>query len=306
MTASPYRNYLGPQSATVETEEDYPSTGGKVERRILTVNDAHKLLRKNIGNRSVSDAHVDRLSSEVVHRWKYNADPIRVAIGGRLLDGQHRLYAVIATNTPIDTAIITDLPEEVMMSIDTGRKRTISDYLTFKEHNRPLLIGAACRLVFNYLSGKSLSVPTSPGAVEEFISERPRILRLIEPASDVRGICPVPSLIAILFLATEDPRYDLKVLEFIDGLASGANMEEGDPRIALARTYASIKAKKGYRLSETISFSLTAKGWNAFALERQTSRFNITGLSGDVGKTIVPDVVGGPPRGAGLSSLIRK
>jgi hypothetical protein len=60
--------------------------------------------------------------------FKSNAGiPIAISKNGILLNGQHRLYAIIGYGKPIFMHVVTDLDDEDFSNFDNGRPRNISD-----------------------------------------------------------------------------------------------------------------------------------------------------------------------------------
>lgn len=65
-------------------------------------------------------------------RWKENGETIKFDSEGRLIDGQHRLAAVVRANTPIQFFVVRGLDNSVMDTIDYGVKRSIENALQFQ------------------------------------------------------------------------------------------------------------------------------------------------------------------------------
>ncbi|RLG28240.1 hypothetical protein DRO03_10285 [Methanosarcinales archaeon] len=91
---------------------------------MITVNGKHKVnaeLAKelldtwdNSLNRQVISSKVDKYATDMLTgAWHYNGDSIRVTTSGKLVDGQHRLMAIMVNDTPQDLYFILDLEEEV-------------------------------------------------------------------------------------------------------------------------------------------------------------------------------------------------
>ena len=74
---------------------------------------AARWLKNNGKNRSLSIAHVKRLAASMAAgRWSLNGQTISFDDQGRLLDGQHRLSAVVMSGVTVDMAIATDVIDE--------------------------------------------------------------------------------------------------------------------------------------------------------------------------------------------------
>lgn len=115
-------------------------------RVTITPEKAQELLNKNDSNRPMNKAHARKFASDMTEGlWKYNGDPIRLSADGNLLDGQHRLQACVYAGIPFETEIIEDLPQEVMVTIDTGRRRSAADALHFMTGGSAVQIAASSR-----------------------------------------------------------------------------------------------------------------------------------------------------------------
>lgn len=102
-----------------------------IETRVISPEYAAFLLAGNTRNRPVSKNNVDFLALEMTEgRFKYNGDTIRIDTNMCLIDGQHRLHAIVKSATSQQMTIISGLEPEVFTTIDQGRKRTIGDILS--------------------------------------------------------------------------------------------------------------------------------------------------------------------------------
>jgi len=94
---------------------------------------AKDLLVGNTGNRKVRDQHVKNLARAIsLGRWVKNPSPIVKTESGKLLDGQHRLHAVLMSGEPIRSAIVTvpdHAAEEIFQVLDQGTPRNVADAL---------------------------------------------------------------------------------------------------------------------------------------------------------------------------------
>ena len=111
---------------------------------------AEKLLASNSSNRRVSKELVDFLAREITEgRWVVNGDTIRTSKDGTLLDGQHRLLAVIKSGVTIDSYMVKGLNQSCFSTIDTGKQRNPSDVLSingFKNSHNYAALGKAILL----------------------------------------------------------------------------------------------------------------------------------------------------------------
>lgn len=97
----------------------------------ITPADAMALLEMNGTNRPLNEQHVKRIARQISDgKWKFNGDTIKIATTKNILDGQHRLWAIIEAKTAIETIVVRDIEEDAFATIDTLRKpRSGSDIL---------------------------------------------------------------------------------------------------------------------------------------------------------------------------------
>lgn len=88
------------------------------------------ILAHNTGNRRVRKAVVDSMASDMVAGlWKLTHQGIAIAHDGRLLDGQHRLHAVIKSGARIATMVFRGCDPDAFDVMDRGIRRTLPDVL---------------------------------------------------------------------------------------------------------------------------------------------------------------------------------
>jgi len=84
----------------------------------------------NTSNRKVSEPHVQRLARDMASgEWKLTHEGIAFDPSGILIDGQHRLWAVVMSETPVEMHVWRSVTREALMAIDCGRARTLGDML---------------------------------------------------------------------------------------------------------------------------------------------------------------------------------
>jgi hypothetical protein len=70
----------------------------KVQVQNIGPSEASALLARNVSNRPLRPRYIESLARQMLDGyWQLVGDPIRVADNGRLLDGQHRLHAILAS-----------------------------------------------------------------------------------------------------------------------------------------------------------------------------------------------------------------
>jgi hypothetical protein len=104
---------------------------------IVTPELALKWLTNNVRNRTVSDDVVRAYARDMVNgEWVYTHQGLAFNDKDELIDGQHRLQAVILANIEVRMMVTFGLPSEIegremttMDAVDRGRTRSVADQL---------------------------------------------------------------------------------------------------------------------------------------------------------------------------------
>lgn len=100
-----------------------------IGREIITPEIAEAYLKANTENRKLRKSTVKRYAQDMSEgRWKEGTtETIKISPTGRILDGQHRLHAVVESGTKHIFWIAKGVSEEVFDVIDTGAVRNAPD-----------------------------------------------------------------------------------------------------------------------------------------------------------------------------------
>jgi hypothetical protein len=104
----------------------------EIKRQLITPSIAKEYLERNVSNRRVNDSRLLSYVKDMINgKWKEGtAEPIKVSKTGRILDGQHRLLAIVKSNRSIFFHVATNLDDSVFDVLDTGKSRNASDCFT--------------------------------------------------------------------------------------------------------------------------------------------------------------------------------
>ncbi len=106
--------------------------------------------RDDWNNRPLNAQAVTRYARDMSRsEWYLNGEPL-IFNGTKLLDGQHRLAAVVAAGIPVKFAVIDNVDQDAFLTIDTGRKRTVSDTLVIAGEQNTAHMGATLQ-IFHHL-----------------------------------------------------------------------------------------------------------------------------------------------------------
>lgn len=96
---------------------------------LITPDMAEKYLQNMRSNRNRSSARVNAYARDMARgAWQENGGAIIFNESGQLVDGQHRLAAIVKSRHPQEMVVITDVADDVCL-FDRGRSRSTSDTL---------------------------------------------------------------------------------------------------------------------------------------------------------------------------------
>lgn len=275
----------------------------KAKIETVSVDMASLWLGKMAANRSCRQAVVNCYLADMKKgNWHHQGDPIRFNVDGQLIDGQHRLRALILYGKPLEFLIVRGVPVEAMSTIDAGVKRSAADQFTILGHSHASMRAATLRLLMSYrLSGgqsiqKSIAELDSrgkktlrrPPTTDELLAEMKHWPSLDEsfkwaqPAKAMKGIGP-SMFVALhyLFAQKDENAAD----EFMAGLLEGVNLPKSSPILALRKNLLN-GLLKGVRFTTLEIGTRCIMAWNAYRERRQMSIIKVVKTKGGMNKRL--------------------
>lgn len=106
--------------------------------------EARKMLARNDGNRKIRRGRVKRYARALREgRWLPTGDAICFGVDGKLLNGQHRLLAVVESGVEIFSIVAFGLPPESFKVMDRGATRDPGDLAHIAGFPKPVAKRAA-------------------------------------------------------------------------------------------------------------------------------------------------------------------
>lgn len=97
---------------------------------IINPSKAKEYLANRATNRKVVEGDVHKYAQDMsANKWERNPQPIMFDTDGKLIDGQHRMLAVVESNTEQLFYVMRNVDTSVMLSVDSGRSRNDADAL---------------------------------------------------------------------------------------------------------------------------------------------------------------------------------
>lgn len=217
----------------------------KTTTETITPEIAAKWLHPSINrdNRTVRDSHVDYLAREIVDgKWQVTHQGIAFSKDGRLIDGQHRLNAIVRAGIPVKCMVTTGLDDSAYKVVDCGSMRVVADRIHLVNNaNQNHVI---CSAITAYLRAVQRSAGRmAVSAVEdEFLSKADSWqwvgAELSSVASKMRLAAVLGSFAVYHFMNAD------KAGEFLSGYLSGSNLSETSPILRLRNKALGVEGVK--------------------------------------------------------------
>jgi hypothetical protein len=172
---------------------------------------AKEMLATSAGNRSISEVRVDGYAEAILNGdWKGWAAPIQVNTRGQLINGHHRLHAVIVANQAIEQCVARNLPDDTIEAIDLGRARTLADVLSMPTKHyvaNGVALAALINSLHTLLDGqRAMLTPATVTRYREAVGEQyiTAGLRWYARLKRSRTHNPCPTAAALLLLYRTD------------------------------------------------------------------------------------------------------
>lgn len=228
---------------------------------------AEAMLARNGINRRIREDHVKKLAhSMAAGHWRINGEMIRFADDQTLIDGQHRLLAVIRSGVTIETFAFFGLDPKIMLTLDIGRSRTAADFLGMRGYKMPVLLSSTATLVLRYEhQNRMADIRFDVPEIIDCVERHEKMTYIVQYNGGYLRNLP-PSAMTMIYTLTEQPPD--KVRAFYTRVFKGIHIgDETDPCYRLRWRIMESK-DKATRLHRDTRVHLCAKAWNAFVREQ--------------------------------------
>ncbi len=241
-----------------------------ISTKVVTITPAkaREILKRNTVNRPLIRNHINELAEAIkANEWQLNGETIKISSCNTLLDGQHRLSAVVKTGSSIKTLVTTGLDLDSFHTINTGaRVRTASDVLAIRGEKNHLTLAAGIRIFSCWESNPS--APQLKGyrvrssEIESVLKRHPEIRRFVAYKAQWMDKILTRSVVcslAYIFHGIDWKRSDA----FFEGLAMGTGYAKSSSIHLLREILLENKSSRA-KLSREDIIALVIKAWNAY------------------------------------------
>lgn len=228
---------------------------------------AEEWLGKNTHNRNIRQASVTAYARDMTAgHWHVTAEPVKFTSDGTLLDGQHRLLAVVSAGVPVEMFVAKGVAADAQRVMDTGAKRSPGDMLKLDGYANHSALAAAARFAMTYQSGlesRNQGMAPTNSEISEFVTANPDLVSAVATVTYYRNTIDIPtSVTAVAWWRLV--QLDAEACEtFFSSIATSATKGTGDPRSTLISRLQSSR-RNGERLPQTAQLSMVFRVWNAW------------------------------------------
>lgn len=243
------------------------STEGEVTHRVVSITPemAIEALGQNTANRKMMPRHTTFLANEIrCGRWILTGDSIKFASTGELIDGQHRLHAIIEAATPVESVVVTGLEPLAKEAIDGGHPRKVGENLHIFAIPNGNAVAAVVPAIVNYLEGRnpfSYRGHHRMGTKEtlEQLAKHPQIVSSVTESLTLRRVLlqSVGGFCHFIFSAI-DP---VLTEDWRSAMQHGSGLKEGDPWHTLRERLLAERATKR-KLPREYLAAFCVQAWN--------------------------------------------
>ena len=204
---------------------------------------AGELLEANTANRPLSRSVV-RSFAEAMRRgdWLITHQGIAFDSNGVLVDGQHRLAAIVEADVPIEVTVFTDVEPGTFDVLDTGKRRNAADVLAIEGEKSTTMLAAMVRTVWLYenrpegtWSGGKTGVTNHQ--IVQTLTQYPKLRDCVPLGERIAaGTGMIKSAAGAASFLTENANPGADLTDWYDGIVDGAGLAKADPRLLFRKT----------------------------------------------------------------------
>lgn len=241
-------------------------------------------------NRNLSDRNVNRIARDIkAGKWIFDGNPIRFDNNGNILDGQHRLWAIVMAEKEVESLVVRGLEEGAVHTIDTGKSRNNADVLHFAGYKSTSALAALARLAIGYRRNKgdmwkwaqdNSHARLSTQEILDEVEKNQVLVTILQHAQKLSFTKKLlgPATTAFAYYVLQKNCEDSYAGEyFFDAFERGINLREDDAILLLRNVLAIredvlVARKQGGNKATAYKLALLIKAWNAYREKKPVKR----------------------------------
>lgn len=223
--------------------------------------------------------------------WQMNGEAVKFNISGHLVDGQHRLTALVDADVTLPMLVVWNVPDEAQATMDAGAKRSLADQLHLEGVSATTQTAAVIRLSMAWTDGIR-GTRTKPPAYNhaillQHLQQNPGLVQSatlgrIYASRMPSGMGATAVGFAVYLLA----QIDREAMDtFMMSLADGHGLEKDSPILALRNRLIRTKIVGN---TPFFQLSILLRAWNAWRENKTLTKFVLDAREGSLDRIVEP------------------
>lgn len=222
-------------------------------------------LKNRHTNRSMHLSQLNKLKRALEReRWEINGETIIFDEWGRLIEGQHRLQAVVDTQKTIWSLVVTGIDKERFKTMGQGAKRTTGDILSIRGQRNARNLAAALRWIWRYEQTPTQMLNPHPNITDDELADtldtHATLVESVKYGTHMtRGVLAPGLATALHYLFAK--QHAGRANSFFLGLAKGVQLPEENP-VYVLREYFLKRASTKHIMRDELKAPMVILTWN--------------------------------------------
>lgn len=247
----------------------------KVDFELVTPEMAAAYLATTVRNRKSVQAVVDQFAESITLRlWGVNPQPAIIDSNDCLMDSGHRMAAIVKSGIAIPMLVVRGVPPESFDVLDDGPRRTLKQVMAMDGVTMYETIASIVRTVIVYERAQYTTIQFASGVNNRdglafYYSHKKTMAQAAAWGAKVKagehGTAAGGGFVAYVLLAISPE----KAAQFLDGIATGANLPVNSPILKYRNKYAVLRAQGSVHRNTQVDMMFEAwNEWNDHKTER--------------------------------------
>jgi hypothetical protein len=222
------------------------------------------MLSRNVNNRPRNQGHVDMIANEITGgRWALNGQPIILDKDGFVVDGQHRLHAIVQAGLSVEVLVVHGVESSVFSTVDNNKTRSPSDALATMGVPNYCEVSSLLLFILRYETSDKHQIRGRFTQTEalEVLAKHPNAVESVRKVMKYsRGLLPKSAVYGLAYYTKQS---DEKLEYFLQQATTGVCESANSPQAKLAARMIKNKSDKA-KLGSIDSQAIAIIAWNYY------------------------------------------
>lgn len=260
----------------------------KVSVVTITPDMARSWLDSNVKNRKQRRDGIEAYARDIRDgNWLLTGDSLKFDWYGNLIDGQHRLEAIVLANREITTVVVWGVDPKAQDRVDTNILRQFRDQLRLRNVDHADIIAPMLRRIilwdepYNERVQFNRNRVTAAELEAAFLKHKDNVQECAAYVAPFAKRADVSaSLLAFIFWILRSAN-DAEARDFVKKMSTGADLGEKNPIYVLRDRITKSKKNNRATIAQAEALWLAMFAWNAWMEDREVSRLLLPGMSNE-------------------------